>query len=186
MKLLVFSEEQQTICMLDNTLTLSEQCIDLGKYGIGMAVHVSSSSQPDRVWVVDQLNSRLLSLNWRSDVLIEVGNLKGILDIDEIDEMIEVGNELFIFDRSKGVYRFDLYGSLLNFYSAEGFSAFEVKENFLLLLSQDQLMFIDMSTEEKEYIPVPVDNSIDFRVSGKTFILRTVDKLFRYNLSLTE
>jgi hypothetical protein len=186
MKVLVFSEEQQTLCVLDNTLTLSEECVDLGKYGIETAIHVCASSQSDRVWVIDQLNSRLLSLNWRSDVLIEVGNLKGILAIDRIDEMIEVGNELFIFDSSKGIYRFDFYGSLLNFYPQEGFLAFDIRSNFILLLKNDELHWLDMTTEQMEHLQLPVSNLIDFGVSGKTFIFRTVDKLFRYNLSLTE
>ena len=37
MKIVAFSEEQQTICLLDNTLTLSENCLELADFNIGNA-----------------------------------------------------------------------------------------------------------------------------------------------------
>ena len=59
MKILVFSEEQQTFSILDNTLSSTNTTFDLSELEFGYVPFVASSSQPSKLWVYDQLN-----LNW--------------------------------------------------------------------------------------------------------------------------
>lgn len=186
MKILSFSDQQQTLCTLDNTLTLSENCIDLQDFEIQSAIHVSASSQPDRVWVMDQLNYHLMSLNLTTGKYAEISNLTGILNMEHVDEMKEYGNELFILDKSKGLYRFDFYGSLLSYFPLEGSLAFAVQDGNAMILQKEGLLLIDLSTELEQFIQLPKEDISDFSVHGSSFYFRTVDKLFRYNLSLAK
>lgn len=184
MKLMTFSADQQTICTFDNTLTLSENCIDLSEFGVQSAIHVSASAQPDRVWVLDQLNSQLMCLNLSTKKYTEVSNLAGLLNLEQVDELREYGNELYILDRSKGVYRFDFFGSLVSYFPEDGCSAFAVQGNNLFLLKKDALMVIDLETEESRSFDLPLKQISDFSVQGSVFFFRTVDKIFRYRASL--
>jgi hypothetical protein len=186
MKILTFSDEQQTLCTLDNTITLSENCIDLSEFEIQSAIHVSASSQPDRVWVMDQLNYHLMSLNLTTKKYSEVSNLTGILNMDYVDEMKEYGNELFILDKSKGLYRFDFYGSLLSYFPQDESLAFAVQDGNAMILKKEGILIIDLETEEEQTISLPKADIIDFSVNGSSFYFRTVDKIFRYNLSLAK
>ncbi len=186
MKILSFSDEQQTLCSLDNTLTLSENCIDLADFNIQSAIHVSASSQPDRIWIMDQLNYHLMSLNLRTGKYSEISNLTGILNFEQVDEMKEYGNELFILDRSKGLYRFDLYGTLISYFPQDGCLAFAVQDGNAMILKKDGILMIDMESEEEQNLHLPIPEIIDFSVNGSSFYFRTVDKIFRYKLSLNK
>lgn len=186
MKILSFSDQQQTLCTLDNTLTLSENCIDLQEFEIQSAIHVSASSQPDRVWVMDQLNYHLMSLNLTTGKYSEISNLVGILNMEQVDEMKEYGNELFILDKSKGLYRFDFYGSLLSYFPNEESLAFAVQDGNAMILKKDGILLIDLESEEEQIISLPKPDIIDFSVNGSGFYFRTVDKIFRYKLSLAK
>ena len=115
MKIALFSEEQQTLCILDNTLTLSQACLDLSDFDVQFATCFAPSSQQEKIWVFDQLGNRiqLLSLN-NTLQYQEIKNLKGILNTSEIVSIKEFGNELFVLDDEGKLFQFDLYGSVLN------------------------------------------------------------------------
>ena len=116
MKLVHFSEEQQTLCYFDNTLSSMSDCIELSDKGIVNAVLVSASNQPNKIWVLDNLNSKLvlLALDNQSQPQ-EILNLRGVLDIEKISQIVEKNSRLFLLDQEKGAYVFDLYGSLIEF-----------------------------------------------------------------------
>lgn len=187
MKIVAFSEEQQTICLLDNTLTLSENCLELADFNIGNASVFSVSSQPDKIWMLDQLNSRLLLLSLgKTNQFQEISNLKGILDLDHIDQLTEYNNRLYLIDRTKGIYEFDLYGTLLNVISAEGFTnVFFAKEN-AFLLTIDQLKVINLESLKTTEIPLPVKDVKQFQIIESTFYFRSPNKIYNYLLSFPE
>jgi hypothetical protein len=127
-----------------------------------------------------------MSLNLSTGNYTEISNLTGILNIEKVDEMKEYGNELFILDKSKGLYRFDFYGSLVSYFPVEECLAFAVQDGNALLLKNNELLMIDMETEEEQLMKLPKGDITDFSVLGSSFYFRTVDKIFRYNLSLTK
>lgn len=182
MKLITFSEEQQSICILDNTLTLSEECIDLSIYNIGNASHVAVSAQPDKFWVVDQLNSKLLLLCLgATNQCQEIENLRGILEMSEITHIQEFNNELYIADSNAKVYKFDLYGTLLNTFNVESLDAFSVKDEIVITLRNNTLVF---NSQSSEIVNLPIEGIIDFKLSGNFFYFRTGNKILKYSLDL--
>ena len=184
MKLMTFSADQQTVCTFDNTLTLSENCLDLTEFGIQSAIHASASAQPDRIWVLDQLNYHLMALNTSTRKYMEVSNLTGLLNLEQVDELREYGNELYLLDKSKGLYRFDFFGSLVSYFPEEGCQAFAVDGKNLFLLKKSDILIIDLETEESQMLKLPMKQISDFSAHGSVFFFRTVDKIFRYRLSL--
>jgi hypothetical protein len=185
MKVIGFSEEQQAICMLDNTLTLGEDCIDLTKFDIGNASHIAVSAQSDKLWVVDQLNSRLLLLSLgNTNQYQEIKNLQGILNIAEIRSIKEVNNQLFLADSKGKIYQFDLYGSLLSVYESSVFLDFMLKDETLILLSEDQLILLNMLSNEKKIVNLPMKGILEVQLSGNFFYFRTENKILKYALIL--
>ncbi|MDP4797489.1 MAG: hypothetical protein NWR50_01375 [Crocinitomicaceae bacterium] len=187
MKLLTFSEEQQLICVLDNTLTLSEECIDLSSFDIGNATMVAVSGQPDKVWVVDQLNSKLLLLSLgRTDQFQEIKNLQGILNISEIVAIQEVENELFLASSEGNIYRFDLYGSLINVHDMGEFSSFIIEGTSLVALNGDKLILHNSEDSSQLSVDLPIKGVKDIALSGNFFYFRTDNKILKFVLSLQD
>jgi hypothetical protein len=187
MKLVLFSEEQQILCYMDNTLTLSEECIDLTKFDIGMASHIAASGQPEKLWVIDQLNSKLflLDLSGRNQSQ-EIKNLKGILNMSDIRSMIEVNNELFILDSSGVIYRFDLYGSLINTYSFKDVKEFTVREDALVVFSEESLIISHLSDDDRMIFSLPRTGINDFGISGNFFYFRVENKILKFALTFRQ
>lgn len=182
MKLVLFSEDQQILCWMDNTLTLGEECIDLSKYGIGLAVHIAASGQPEKLWVVDQLNSELLLLDLsRTNQSQQIRNLKGILNMSDIKAISEVNNELFLLDNQGLIYRFDLYGSLIANYEFKQVNGFAVKDDALLVLTSDEVIVQHLTDEHKMSVRLPLDGVEEFRVSGSFFYFRAENKILKYS-----
>jgi hypothetical protein len=187
MKLLTFSEEQQLICVLDNTLTLSEECIDLSSFDIGNATLVAVSGQPDKVWVVDQLNSKLLLLSLGgTNQFQEIKNLQGILNISGIVAIQEVENELFLASSDGKIYRFDLYGSLINVHDMGEFSSFISEGTSLVALNKDQLILHNSEDASQIRVDLPIKGVKDIALSGNFFYFRTDNKILKFVLSLQD
>ena len=187
MKLLTFSEEQQLICVLDNTLTLSEECIDLSGFDIGNATMVAVSGQPDKVWVVDQLNSKLILLSLGgTDQFQEIKNLQGILNIAGIVAIQEVNNELFLASSDGKIYRFDLYGSLIDMHDIGSFTSFIIEGNSLVALNNDHLVLHNWEDESQLRVELPLVGIKDVALSGNFFYFRTENKILKFVLSLQD
>lgn len=188
MKTFVFSETQQSLCVLDNTLTLREKCLDLSEYEIDLATHISASGQSDRVWILDQLNSRLLALNLgATGSHQEIKNLAGILDINSVSQIEEFNNALYLLDDNKGIYHFDLYGSLIEFYPLEKCDQIFVSDNGIILaLCSGQMSYMSPESKKWNKFNIPLKDVLEFTRSGNTFFFRTENKVINYRLSLAE
>lgn len=193
MKLVHFSQEQQTLCFFDNTLSLYQDCIDLLDANIINASLICSSSQSDRVWVLDQLNSTLTQVVFSGDIpSVNVQNLAGILDVDEVVSIAEVDERLFLLDGTRGVYQFDLFGSFVDFHtfdiddSLEKAVDFDVAGNSLFLLINNILILQSMVSDESLEIALPVEGVFDFKIINKAIFLRTSKTVHKFELQFLE
>lgn len=187
MKLVHFSEEQQSLCYLDNTLTPLDDCIDLSQEGIVNAVMVSGSSQPNKLWILDNLNSRLLLLPLDNVYQPqEVVNLRGTLDINDIVTLKERNNEVLLLDRNKGVYIFDLYGTLLEFIEAKEILDVDANEQLLFLMYRDKMDIRALKTGEMFSVPLPVSGITGFEYRNRFFYFRTANAVHKFALQFSE
>ncbi len=185
MKFMTFSEEQQTLCFFDNTLTINENCIDLSSYSLGLVTNVCSSSQTDKIWVIDQLNNSLIQINFRlNGQNQEVKNTKGILDMSEIISIKERNNILYVFDTNGKLYQFDLYGTLLKINQFATSTDFDIQGSDCVLLQGDKLLYFNFQTNESKLVTLPEMNIESFKISHYIYYFKQGDKLLKYKYKL--
>lgn len=188
MKLIYFSQEQQTLCFLDNTLTATEDCIDLVDYDIYNAEWIATSSRPELLWVYDNVNStlKLISLQVPGDVNLEILNVQGILGLEDVDQMFEANQHLYVLDRSKGVYQLDFYGGLLNKWASEGEASISAdSESHLFRLRKNEVvaqgLFAGM-LQDQAVFNLPKEGILEFQVMGTSIYFRTAKTVHKYTL----
>ncbi len=186
MKLLHFSLEQQTICFFDNTLTPAENCLELSDFQILTATLISASSQSDKIWVMDQLNSTLYQLPISgNDPIQQVGNLNGLLNFDFISRMKEAGNKLFL-STSDGMVVLDMYGSLLEIYAATEIVSFDANESHLYVLANNELEIRDLRTGGLLRVGLPTAGVLDLRIVNGALYLRTLENVHKFELQMLD
>ena len=78
LKTYLFSETQQQLCLVDNTLSIQANCIDLEEFDVQYALKCAISGRPDLVYIYDQYNSTLFLINTKTKSIIQkVSNLEG-------------------------------------------------------------------------------------------------------------
>lgn len=187
MKLIVFSEEQQQLCFLDNTLTPYESCVNFDEENIGNATKFAVSSQPDKFWIYDQLNSRLHLIS--SSKLFQnqdIENIKGVLNSNQISFMCEQNNFLYLVDCNQGVYILDRYASLVNFIKRPTIISFQVDSENFYFLEKNKIVLIDIDSNEEINIDAPMDNVIEFKKIGNSYYFRTAKEIKKYHLLLNK
>lgn len=184
MKIVVFSEEQQSICFFDNTLSKSEECLDLANYNIVYSKWISVSGQPDKIWVMDQMNSKLhllsLGKTMQSQELI---NTRGILELKNLIMMHEYNNQLLLVDSDKGLYFLDLYGSLIDHKPIKNVVSAGVFNSKVLYLTEQKL-FIVSKDNISIPIKVPVEGILHFEILNDYVFLRTKNALLKYKVKM--
>lgn len=185
MKLVHFSSEQQTLCYFDNTLTQTSDCVELADREIVNAKLISKSSRPDQIWIFDNLNSTLLLLSVEGNVQSQkIDNLRGVLNINNISQLIERNNYLFLLDNEKGVYIFDLYGSLIEFKEMKGVKSIDAYENSLFMLTNDGLKVSLLDDSETIEIPLPEGFFSEIKYVNQYFYLRSSESVDKYMLQI--
>ncbi|MES2800712.1 MAG: hypothetical protein V4638_11895 [Bacteroidota bacterium] len=184
MKIIVFCENQQTFCSFDNTLTLTENCLDLANFGVQTVSNIAVSSLSDRIWILDQVNYRLLLMNLQTNYIVETGNLKGMLSLNQIDELKEMNNVFYVFDATKGIYSFDIYGSLMKHYEIKDATKFDAFGENLIVLRNNVLQVIDTETSLSKEYTLPIEGVLDFKMNSQYVYLQTVDKIFCFSINV--
>lgn len=192
MKLIYFSQEQQTLCFLDNTLTATEDCIDLADYEIYNAEWIATSTRPELLWVYDNVNStlKLISLKSLGEVNLEIVNVMGILGLNSMDKILEAGQYLYVFDASKGVYQLDFYGGLLNKWDSVGETTIAAdQESHLFRLRGNEILtqgLLQGSSEEQAIFNLPDADISEIQIMGTHLYFRTSETVHKYTLDFNK
>ena len=186
LKIAVFSEEQQSICLFDNTLTLNSECNYLDKYGIRNAKLIARSNRPNLFWIYDKFNSTLLLVDIISNKTIQkVENIKGQLfkskHETEVEKIQEYNNHLYLIDSKETIYEFDQLMTL---------SGELKKHSNKLSFWEDQLIEIEKNTtwittlinKEIKIYTNPDNKHIDLKIKGKFLYMSTENKILRLTL----
>ena len=185
MKILIFSEQQQSIFYLDNTLSKQENDIDLSEFDLSYVTQVSGSSQMDKIWTYDQDNSKIKLITQNKAQIIQLENTAGILDMKSIHRFFEQNDRLFIVDSLKGVFIFDIYGTLIQFLPEENVGWASAGEDYLYLLKGRRLEILNLVTLNKKTVELPIDESVvEFAVNQNTIFFRTADKIHKFSVQI--
>ncbi|XOV67041.1 MAG: hypothetical protein ACFHU9_15555 [Fluviicola sp.] len=192
MKLVYFSQQQQTLCFLDNTLSVTEDCLDLADYDIYNAEWIATSTRPELLWVYDNDNStlKLISLNSPGNINLEIVNVNGILGLDMVSDIFEAGQHLYVMDENTGVYQMDFYGGLLRKWDSIGeIDVAADEESHLFRMRSDDLVTQGVligGGDATGVFKLPLDDILQFEVMGNHLYFRTKQTVHKYTLQFNK
>ena len=145
MKIVLFSDVQQSIAIVDNTLSQQGDIIDLSELGFSNVVFICASNRPNLIWVFDQFRSSLNLVDFqKSQILQSIQNVetKG----NSILDMKEYQDHLYVLFSDGMMNRYDF---LLNF---SGTYALENCQQFGFW--NQQIVCLDKNATSLHFIPV--------------------------------
>jgi hypothetical protein len=155
---------------------------DLGKYDIAYATHISYSAQSNRYWVFDGDNSKLFLMDETLQRPQVIENLSGSLGGLNVNQLMEIENRLLIYDQSKGVYLFDIYGSLIDFIAFTDGLATYLTKDYLYYITSEDLVRLSLRSRREVRKKLPESNIVKFRVLGNYIFFQTDTHLKKYLL----
>ena len=182
MKLFLFSEDQQVIEYLDNTLTKQQEIVDLSPEGFSFVSKAITSSQPDTVWLFDTDNSRVVLYSKKTTQRQQIDNIYGLLGAQMITQLLEYNNQLYIVDPTKGIFILDTYGTMVNFLDIKGVFFIQIENDILYYLKERALHFVNLTTKTSEEIMLPIEGVKRFYKNGQRFYLQTEKGIKVYSI----
>lgn len=173
MKILLFSEDQQTLNYLDNTLTKQQESIDLTDENFSFVTKAITSAQADKVWLFDSDNSRLVLFSRNATQRQQVDNVYGFLQIDFISQLFEYDTQLYIVCPNKGVFVLDRYGTLVTFYDLKDVYDIQIENEMLYYLQKEELHFLNLKSRNSDKISLPISGVKQFYKNGNRFYFIT-------------
>jgi hypothetical protein len=182
LKTLVFSEVQQYVSFVDNTLTFQEGIKDLSDYNVAYATNVGYSNQTNRFWVYDGDNSQLLLIDETGNQISKINNLSAITGGMQPQDLFERNNELLLFYEDIGVFFFDYYGSLISHFPIDNASAVHFTKDYLFLVVKNTVIRINRKTQERIVYELPDKVISGIRVNGNSLFLEVPQGIKKYSL----
>lgn len=154
MKTLLFSDVQQSIAIVDNTLTQQGELVDLGELGFSTVVSICASNRPNLIWVFDQFRSSLNLVDFqKSQILQSIQNVetKG----NSFVELKEYQDHLFVLFSNGMMNRYDFLLNLSGSYDLENCRTFGFWNQQIVCLDTNasSLRFVLLEMKTKQRIP---------------------------------
>lgn len=186
LKIAVFSEEQQSICLFDNTLTLNGECNYLDKYGIRNAKLIARSNRPNLFWIYDQFNSTLLLIDIISNKTIQkVDNIKGLIlkgeEENEVERIQEFNNHLYLFDSKETIYEFDQLMTLSGEFKKHS-KKIAFWDNQLIEMEGNKTWITSLINKEIKTYTNTDRNPKELKIKGKFLYMNIENKILRFAL----
>jgi hypothetical protein len=183
MKVVLFSEEQQCICLLDNTLSINGKCKYLEEFGLRNAKFIATSNRPNLIWIFDQFNSTIFLVDIITDKIIQkVENFAGLAGIkSEITSMEEYNNKLYLQDAST-IFEFDQMLSWSNSFTKQANSnAFW--RNYIVGFDNNSLIYTSIAINEIEKKELGFSDSYNqLKVNGNDFYFSGDKKITKFKV----
>tara|TARA_B100000508_G_C11465580_1_gene281934 strand:- start:5615 stop:6418 length:804 start_codon:yes stop_codon:yes gene_type:complete len=182
LKTLVFSELQQYVSFVDNTLTFQEGNKDLSSYNVAYATNVGYSNQTNRFWVYDGDNAQILLIDETGNQISTINNLSSITGAVQPKDLFERDNELMLFYEGVGTFFFDYYGSLISNFPMEEASAVHFNKDHIYFILDNKVIKVDRKTEQREEFEMPDQEILGIRVHGNAIFLEVPEGIKKYSL----
>jgi len=182
-KVIAFSEEQQQICIFDNTLTPITSCLNLDDFSILNATAIASSSRANSVWIYDRVNSSILQLDTDKKVVYQqLKNITGLIGFSgNISYLKEEDEQLWISDGER-TFSFDLNLNLMqeNDFSC-GPKSF-IKASTFFEFGDNAFFILDLNTKKQGIGENPVAEAEKITYSNGYFYFQKGNKILLYKI----
>jgi hypothetical protein len=190
LKIALFSEDQQSICFLDNALALQGECIYLSDLNVSLAASMSASIQTDRIWIYDEPNSKIELITLRNGQGQQVQNVKGLLNMKSIVNMQEIDNRLYLFDEANQVAWFDQFGNFMDVATLTPNKPIYPIQDYFLIAEGKNIQTVDLNSEFVAFFfagDAVLDSKIlKMEVSGERLNVQTQKMLYCFEILKTK
>ena len=181
-KILLFSENQQSINFIDNSLSLQNETIELITFDLNNVVSTSGSDQMDKCWAYNQDNSILKLIGKNEQQFQTIINIKQLVNLTSIDKIIEANNLLYLLDFSGKVVILDLYGNLKSTYDFTEYKTIIIdKDNLYIQLKENILIYNITQKKQLGIIKTPI-NSVVIGKNGAFLFFTEKNKISKFTL----
>ncbi len=150
LKVLLYYKDFATVVMLDRLLS-NRNSIDLRRQNIFQA-NAIGQSYDNKIWVYDELESKLKKIDEDGKLLQETADLRLLLS--QAPSPVKIFDEnryVYLYDTLKGVYVFDYFGTLKNTVMIKGWKNLKVTGKYIYGSRSDTLFryqFSNFQTDE--------------------------------------
>lgn len=182
MKIMLFYPDYSQLVYLDNTLSHTQNPIDLIRFGLELT-RLACTSFDNGFWVYDPVSFRLVRFDQGLQITNEVENINQLVGADlEPTRMVEVDNWLYMNDPEHGIFVFDSFGTFSRLIPIREATHFQIKENAILLGLPDGFFKYDMLTLQETMIEMPVEDLLSARVEKDRLYIHTEREVLIYRM----
>ena len=154
LRVLLFYKDFSTVVVLDRLLS-NRSTIDLRKQDI-FQVEAVCLSYDNKIWLYDEFEHKLKKIDEDGKLLFATTDFRQLFDeAFSFTSICDQDGYLYLYDKNKGVYVFDYYGSLKNIFSLTGYDNFNVVGKFITGTRHDSLMRYQPSNLLLQEIKMP-------------------------------
>ena len=181
-KTILFSDDQQQLCILDNTFSPNGNCIDLEDFEIQNAKLCAVSARPNLIYVLDEFNSTLLLVDFIDlKVTQSVLNVAALIGRElNIIELKEHNNELFALNADGSVLVFDMFLNLKGQLSSK-LNALNFWNDYIVELKENKVEFSSLNNSQMSYT-IKCEEASSLSVHGNSFYFSQNGALTTYEL----
>jgi hypothetical protein len=139
LRVLLYYKDFSTVVILDRLLNV-KSTIDLRKQEIFQTQAVCLSYD-NGIWLYDEFEHKLKKLDEEGKLLFSSTDFRQLFD--EVFSFTTINDQdgfLYLYDKDKGVYVFDYYGTLKNIFSLTGYNNFKAVGKFITATRNDSLI----------------------------------------------
>jgi hypothetical protein len=166
LKLLIFYREFTMIVELDRYLNIINT-IDLRSLNILQAKAIGLAYD-NNIWVYDELDTRLKRIRDDGSLADQTNDFRQLFDsVPDPSVIIDQGGLVYLYDRVRGVYAFDHYGTVKTHVFLPGWLDFNVIDKSILGRNRQKFFKYQLSTLDVQEQPIPAEyrDAIKIRIT---------------------
>jgi len=139
LRVLLYYKEFSTVVILDRLLN-TRGTIDFRKQDI-FQVQTVCLSYDNKIWLYDEFDHKLKKIDEDGKLLFSTTDFRQLFDeAFSFTTICDQDGYLYLYDKNKGVYVFDYYGTLKNIFSLTGYDNFKAVGKYITGTRNDSLM----------------------------------------------
>ena len=154
LRVLLYYKDFSTVVILDRLLNV-RGTVDFRKQEI-FQVQAVCLSYDNKIWLYDEFEHKLKKIDEDGKVLFATTDFRQLFDeAFSFTSICDQDGFLYLYDKNKGVYVFDYYGTLKNIFSLTGYDNFKAVGKFITGTRNDSLMRYQPSSLLLQEVKLP-------------------------------
>lgn len=154
LRVLLYYKDFSTVVILDRLLNI-RGTIDFRKQDI-FQVQAVCLSYDNKIWLYDEFDHKLKKIDEDGKLLFTTTDFRQLFnEAFSFTTICDQDGYLYLYDKNKGVYVFDYYGTLKNIFSLTGYDNFKTVGKFITGTRNDSLMRYQPSSLLLQEVKLP-------------------------------